>query len=67
MRIDFRNYNEQVCPDCGKPLVVIAISETQSRFIGCGRDCRERYDVPEGSITFGAVGAPHFIYSPIVA
>jgi ssDNA-binding Zn-finger/Zn-ribbon topoisomerase 1 len=56
--------NECCCPDCGKPLVVEPISETQARFVGCGRNCRKSYDVPEGGILVGAIGAPMFIYSP---
>jgi ssDNA-binding Zn-finger/Zn-ribbon topoisomerase 1 len=64
---DLRNFNEQCCPDCRKPLVVETVSETQSRFIGCGRNCRETYDIPEGSILIGAMGAPKFIYSPRLA
>src|SRR5437773_3250295 len=58
---DLRNYDEMCCPDCGRPVIVQIVSDTRVRFEGCTRRCRDKYDVPDGSILFGALGAPQFI------
>ena len=62
--LDLRNYDEMCCAVCGKPLIVRTVSEAKARFEGCGRRCRKLYEIPEGSVMFGAIGAPNFIYAP---
>ena len=63
--LDLRNYDEMCCPDCGRQVIVQIVSDTRVRFEGCTRRCRDKYDVPDGSILFGALGAPQFIYTPL--
>jgi hypothetical protein len=67
MNPDISNMDEVCCPDCGKPLVVTVLENGQSKFDGCGRGCRLLCDIPQGSIMFGAKGAPMFIYKPRAA
>jgi hypothetical protein len=61
---DLRNYEEMCCPECGRPVIVRILSSDRARLEGCTRGCRDIYAVPEGSILFGALGAPHFVYTP---
>ena len=64
MTLDLNKRTELCCPKCGKPLLVEPISETRSKFLGCGRNCFDTYDIPNGSVTFGPMGGPHFLYGP---
>lgn len=55
---------EICCPDCKRPLVVSALPDGKHRFDGCGRNCRELYDLPDDCIIFGPVGGVMTIYQP---
>ena len=61
---DLSRMEEVCCPDCNKPLVIAPLPENRARFVGCGRGCRETWNVPEGSISFGVQGGLMFIYKP---
>jgi hypothetical protein len=64
MMPDLSRRDELCCPDCGKPLVITPLTETRARFDGCGRGCRESWDIPHGSIMFGVQGGLMFCYGP---
>lgn len=64
--LDLGKRDELHCPKCGKPLVAYQTDEGRMRFGGCGRNCLELYDIPDGSVAFGLAGTPHFLYGPIV-
>ena len=55
---------ELCCPDCRKPLVIQPLPDNHAKFIGCGRGCRESWDVLDGCIAFGVEGGLMFIYAP---
>jgi len=55
---------EVPCPECGKPLV-IGLREGRPRFEGCGRDCLDVYNIPDGCIAVGPVDGPLFLYGPV--
>jgi hypothetical protein len=65
--LDINKRSELCCAVCGKPLVAEA-TETKGRLrlIGCGRNCQDVYDIPDGSVFFGLEGAPQFLYGPAV-
>jgi len=65
--LDLDKRTELCCPKCGKPLLVEFISETRARLLGCGRDCLDTYIVPPGSVVFGLLGGPQFLYGPIAS
>jgi hypothetical protein len=64
MALDISQRQELCCPECGKPLIVEMVAEGRAKFIGCGRDCLEVYNIPDGSVAFGLQGAPYFLYEP---
>jgi hypothetical protein len=62
--LDLDKRTELCCPKCGKPLLIEPLSENRSRFLGCGRDCLDIYMIPNGSVAFGPLGGPQFLYGP---
>jgi hypothetical protein len=62
--LDLDKRKELHCPKCGKPLVIYQTAEGCARFAGCGRNCLELYDIPDGSVAFGVAGTPHFLSAP---
>lgn len=64
MIVDLRNREEVCCTKCGKPLVMEHDGTDRARFVGCGRDCFDVYDIPDGSGLFGPIGGQLFIYGP---
>jgi len=66
MTLDLDKRTELTCPKCGKPLL-IEDTDDRARFLGCGRDCFELYNIPDGSVAFGPVGEPLFLYGPASA
>jgi hypothetical protein len=64
MKPDLREMAEVCCPDCGKPLVITKLADGRARFDGCGRNCRDMYQLPEGCISFGPQYGLQFIYKP---
>ena len=65
MTLDLNKRTELCCPMCGKPLLVQPLPEGRARFDGCGRDCLEIYEIPDGSVAFGTMDGPLFLYGPI--
>jgi hypothetical protein len=60
--MDLSNMEEVHCPKCGKPLVVTDLPDGRARFDGC--ECQDAYNMPKGSIIFGAKGGLKTIYKP---
>jgi len=65
--LDLDKRTELSCPKCGKPLVIQHVDADHAHFLGCGRDCFKVYSIPDGSVAFGPVGAPLFLYGPATA
>jgi hypothetical protein len=66
MNLDLDKRTELSCPKCGRPLVIEHVDPDHAHFLGCGRDCFEVYNIPDGSVAFGPVGAPLFLYGPAI-
>lgn len=64
MTLDLDKRTELTCPKCGRPLIAQPLPEDRVRFEGCGRDCLKLYDIPNGSVAFGPVCGPLFLYGP---
>jgi ssDNA-binding Zn-finger/Zn-ribbon topoisomerase 1 len=64
MKPDLREMDEVCCPDCGKPLVITKHTNGRARFDGCGRNCRDVYQLPDGCISIGPQYGLQFIYKP---
>jgi hypothetical protein len=67
LALDLNKRTELSCPKCGKPLIVQPVPGGRARFDGCGRNCLKMYDIPDGSVMFGSVCGPLFIYGPVSA
>jgi ssDNA-binding Zn-finger/Zn-ribbon topoisomerase 1 len=64
MKPDLREMDEVCCPDCGKPLIITKLADGRARFDGCGRNCCDVYQIPDGCISFGPQYGLQFIYKP---
>ena len=61
--MDLSEMEEQRCPDCHRPLMLVPVDQKQNTYVIHCACNRPEFIIPDGAIPAGIEGGPLFLYT----